>query len=146
MQDLFPFSKMGLFKFHSREDYRLSNIYSVRHIKDTYMSLYEGNKLSMLPLLDSDTPTYIKHLSAVYSMHYAASAISWRLPRIDISQYRLLFEFFLLYTDHVPFELQRSLPMKGELRWKGTNSISKFDHHNINGGAVDNKIRQVEYL
>jgi hypothetical protein len=28
--------------------------------------------------------------------------------------------------------------MKGELRWRGANSISKFDHHNINGGAVDN--------
>jgi hypothetical protein len=28
--------------------------------------------------------------------------------------------------------------MKGELRWRGPNSISKFDHHNIyvNGGAV----------
>jgi hypothetical protein len=29
--------------------------------------------------------------------------------------------------------------MKGELRWRGANSISKFDHHNINGGTVDNK-------
>jgi hypothetical protein len=28
--------------------------------------------------------------------------------------------------------------MKGELRWRGANSISKFHHHNINGGAVDN--------
>jgi hypothetical protein len=27
--------------------------------------------------------------------------------------------------------------MKGELRWKGPNSISNFDHHNRNGGAVD---------
>jgi hypothetical protein len=27
--------------------------------------------------------------------------------------------------------------VKGELRWWGPNSISKFDHHNINGGAVD---------
>jgi hypothetical protein len=26
------------------------------------------------------------------------------LYTIDISQYRLLFGFFLLYTDHVPFE------------------------------------------
>jgi hypothetical protein len=25
--------------------------------------------------------------------------------------------------------------MKGELRWRGANSISKFDHHNINGGV-----------
>jgi hypothetical protein len=25
--------------------------------------------------------------------------------------------------------------MKGELRWRGANSISKFGHHNINGGA-----------
>jgi hypothetical protein len=23
--------------------------------------------------------------------------------------------------------------MKGELGWRGANSISKFDHHNING-------------
>jgi hypothetical protein len=30
-----------------------------------------------------------------------------------------------------------SSPMKGELRWRGPNSISKFDHHNLNGGAVD---------
>jgi hypothetical protein len=28
-------------------------------------------------------------------------------------------------------------PMKGELRWRGPNSISKFHHHNINGRAVD---------
>jgi hypothetical protein len=27
------------------------------------------------------------------------------MPPIDISQYRLLFEFSLLYTDRVPFEL-----------------------------------------
>jgi hypothetical protein len=27
--------------------------------------------------------------------------------------------------------------MKGELRWRGHTSISKFDHHNISGGAVD---------
>jgi hypothetical protein len=27
--------------------------------------------------------------------------------------------------------------MKGELRWREANSISKFDHHNINSGAVD---------
>jgi hypothetical protein len=27
--------------------------------------------------------------------------------------------------------------MKGELRWSGANSISKFDHNNINGDAVD---------
>jgi hypothetical protein len=26
--------------------------------------------------------------------------------------------------------------MKRELRWRGANSISKFYHHNINGGAV----------
>jgi hypothetical protein len=30
--------------------------------------------------------------------------------------------------------------MKGELWWRGggANNISKFDHHNINGGAVGN--------
>jgi hypothetical protein len=27
---------------------------------------------------------------------------------IDFSQYRLLFGFFLLYTDHIPFELPDS--------------------------------------
>jgi hypothetical protein len=32
---------------------------------------------------------------------------------------------------------QRSSPMKGELRWRGPSSISKFHHHNLNGGAVD---------
>jgi hypothetical protein len=26
--------------------------------------------------------------------------------------------------------------MKGELRWRGANRISIFDHHNINGGDV----------
>jgi hypothetical protein len=36
---------------------------------------------------------------------------------------------------------QRSSPMKGELRWRGARSISKFHHHNINGGAVDDTWR-----
>jgi hypothetical protein len=27
--------------------------------------------------------------------------------------------------------------MKGELRWRGPKTISKFDHNNINGGAVN---------
>jgi hypothetical protein len=44
--------------------------------------------------------------------------------------------FFLLYTDRVPFELLDR--RKGALRWMGANSISKFDHHNINGGDVNN--------
>jgi hypothetical protein len=63
------------------------------------------------------------------------------ITTIDISQYRLLFGFFLLYTDRVPFELLDS----AALLWRescggggGANSISKFDHYNINGGAVDN--------
>jgi hypothetical protein len=61
---------------------------------------------------------------------------------IDTSQYRLLFGFFLLYGPcSVWIAWQRSPPMKGELRWRGANSISKFDHHNINGGAVDNTWR-----
>jgi hypothetical protein len=49
------------------------------------------------------------------------------------------FGFSLLYTDRVPFELLDSaaLPLKRELRWRGANRISKFGHHNINGGAVD---------
>jgi hypothetical protein len=39
---------------------------------------------------------------------------------IDISQYRLLFKFFLLYTDRVPFELLDSAALlKGKLRWRG---------------------------
>jgi hypothetical protein len=68
-----------------------------------------------------------------------ASTIS--VGPIDNLLYRLLFVFFLLYTDRVPFELLESaaLLMKGELRWRGANSISKFYHHNINGGAGDNK-------
>jgi hypothetical protein len=28
--------------------------------------------------------------------------------------------------------------MKGELQWRGANSISKVDYYNINGGALDN--------
>jgi hypothetical protein len=62
------------------------------------------------------------------------------IQSIDVSQYRLLFGFFLLYMASVEFELprQRSPPMKGELRLRGVNSISKFHHHNINGCAVDN--------
>jgi hypothetical protein len=36
---------------------------------------------------------------------------------------------------------QRSSPMKGELRLRGANSISKFHHHNINGGTVDDTWR-----
>jgi hypothetical protein len=52
---------------------------------------------------------------------------------IDISQYRLLFGFFLLYIRTV-FCLNCLIAqpsyVKGELRWRGANSISKFDHHN----------------
>jgi hypothetical protein len=33
---------------------------------------------------------------------------------------------------------QRCPPRKEELRGRGSNSISNFHHHNINGGAVDN--------
>jgi hypothetical protein len=36
---------------------------------------------------------------------------------------------------------QRSSPMKGALRLRGANSVSKFHHHNINGGAVDDTWR-----
>jgi hypothetical protein len=36
---------------------------------------------------------------------------------------------------------QRSSPMKGELGLRGLSSISKFHHHNINGGAVDDTWR-----
>jgi hypothetical protein len=65
---------------------------------------------------------------------------------IGISQFRLLFGFFLLHTDRVPFQLLDSAalaPMKGKLGWRGANSISKFAHHNINGGAVDNTLRHL---
>jgi hypothetical protein len=31
--------------------------------------------------------------------------------------------------------------MKGELRCRGPSSISKFHHHNINGGAVSDTWR-----
>jgi hypothetical protein len=74
----------------------------------------------------------------LYDLYIGAGTVYTRL--IDISQYRLLFGFFLLYTDRVPFELLDSAapPVKGELRWKGANIISKFDHYNINCGAVDN--------
>jgi hypothetical protein len=55
---------------------------------------------------------------------------------IDITQYRLLFGFFLPYTDRAPFELLDSgaLLYEGE-SCGGANStgISKFGHHNING-------------
>jgi hypothetical protein len=36
--------------------------------------------------------------------------------------------------------------MKGELRSRGPNSISKFDHHNLNGGAAVNDTFRVRPL
>jgi hypothetical protein len=36
---------------------------------------------------------------------FAAKSAALYIYIIDISQYRLLFEFSLLYTDRVPFEL-----------------------------------------
>jgi hypothetical protein len=33
--------------------------------------------------------------------------------------------------------------MKGKLRRRGAKSISKFDHHDINGGAGDNILHDV---
>jgi hypothetical protein len=49
---------------------------------------------------------------------------------------------FLLFKERRPFKLKKRISIgtmaNGELRWRGANSISKFDHHNINGGAVDN--------
>jgi hypothetical protein len=36
---------------------------------------------------------------------------------------------------------QRCPPMKGELRGRGSKSVSKFHYHSINGGAVDNTWR-----
>jgi hypothetical protein len=54
---------------------------------------------------------------------------------------RLLFGFFLLYTETV-FRLncltaQPSYEGRAAVE-EGAKSFSKFDHHNINGGAVDN--------
>jgi hypothetical protein len=58
----------------------------------------------------------------------------------------ILTAFWVLSAIYGPCSIwiawQRSSPMKGELRWRGPNSISKFDHHNINGGAVDYTWRQ----
>jgi hypothetical protein len=59
--------------------------------------------------------------------------IDWLVGTIDISQYRLIFGFFLLYTERVPFEL-----LEGRAAVEGENSISKFDHHYINDSVVDN--------
>jgi hypothetical protein len=59
----------------------------------------------------------------------------------DISHYKLFFGFFLPYRkDCVPFELidSAALIWSNSCGSGGANSISKFDHHNINGGAVDN--------
>jgi hypothetical protein len=35
--------------------------------------------------------------------------------------------------------------MKRELWWRGANTISNFDHHNKNGGAVDMKKIRIIY-
>jgi hypothetical protein len=65
---------------------------------------------------------------------------------IDILQFRLLFGIFFS-TIYGPCSVwiawQRRPPMKGELWWRGVNSISKFDHHNIHGGAVANTVHDV---
>jgi hypothetical protein len=66
-------------------------------------------------------------------------------PYSQYTQYKLRFGFSLLYLHTRPCSIwiawQRSSPMKGELRWRGPNSISKFDHHYISGGAVDDTWR-----
>jgi hypothetical protein len=51
---------------------------------------------------------------------------------------RLRFGFSLLYktVSHLNC-LKAQLSYEGRAAVKGPNSISKFDHHNINGGAVD---------
>jgi hypothetical protein len=56
------------------------------------------------------------------------------IDSIDISQYRLLFGFSLLFHLNC---LTAQLFYEGRAEVEGANSISKFDHHNINGGAVD---------
>jgi hypothetical protein len=56
----------------------------------------------------------------------------------DISQYRLRFGFSLLYKTVFHFNcLTAQLSYEGRSAVKGAISISKFAHHNINGGAVD---------
>jgi hypothetical protein len=45
---------------------------------------------------------------------------------------------FPLSADRVPFDLVVSAVLvKEELQGRGSNGISNFHHHNINGGAVD---------
>jgi hypothetical protein len=80
-----------------------------------------------------------KHVSSLFNCPSPAVCDE----SIAISQYRLLFGFLLLYMGPCSIWIvwQRSPPMKGELRWRGENSIFKVDHHNINGDAVDNTWR-----
>jgi hypothetical protein len=98
--------------------------------------------------LDADAHLWKKHLllqlHLIYIQYMAFHTVSLNQNRvmvIDISQYRLLLGFFLLYADRVPFELLNSAVLLWRESCGGRGqicSIPKFDHHNINGGAVDN--------
>jgi hypothetical protein len=56
----------------------------------------------------------------------------------DNSQYRLRFGSSLLYKSVFHLNcLTAQLSYEGRAAVEGANSISKFHHHNINGGAVD---------
>jgi hypothetical protein len=80
-----------------------------------------------------------------YSRKFGSAALGIRATvlmycgyTIDISQYRLLFGFFPLQYIRTVFCFNcLTAQLSGELRWRGPNSISKFDHHNINGGGVE---------
>jgi hypothetical protein len=85
-----------------------------------------------------------EEISIQCSTIYSRIQIGIPVTTTDISQYRLRFGSSLLYTVRacsIWIAWQRSSPMKGELRLRGANSVSKFHHHNINGGAVDDTCR-----
>jgi hypothetical protein len=90
--------------------------------------------------------SWASYLKFVTFLHWNLHEIflEWRC---SILQTRLLHRHLTLETTFralsaicrlwsVWFGWQRSPLTKTQLRWRGTNSISKFDHHNINGGAV----------
>jgi hypothetical protein len=76
-------------------------------------------------------------LSKIERVAFSLSLSLW-LRCIGTAQCRLLLGS-LCYIRPV-FHLNcltAHLSLKGELRLRGPNSISKFDHHTISGGAVD---------
>jgi hypothetical protein len=75
----------------------------------------------------------------------SVSAQSSVLKKVNYNRYWIIIKtaFWVLSAIYGPCSVWIAWqpPMKGELRWRGANSISKFDHHNINGGAVDSTWR-----